>query len=64
MRMFAVGIVSELTIIFCRLFIISAVSVATFFYMTEKHAAEVVAALSVVSVVAIISWFISHMFME
>lgn len=63
-RMFAVGFVSELSMIYCKLFIVSAASVASYYVLEEHYATEVYSILSVVIVVAFFSYFISNMFLE
>jgi len=63
-RMFAIGVVSDLSMIYCKLFIVSGVTVSSYFFLTEHLDAELYSALSVVGVVGLLSWFVANMFLE
>lgn len=63
-RMFAVGIVSELSMIYCKLFIVSCSSIASYYLIEECFQLELHSVIGVVLVVVFLSWIISNVFLE
>jgi len=62
--MFAVGIVSELAIVFCKLFIVFAIGTASFFALDAIYGGIISSVLGTAIFISILSWFVGNMFME
>jgi hypothetical protein len=60
--MAAIGFVSTVSMVFCRLFIVAGVSLAAFYAMQEVYGQEIFSIMAVVLAVAVISWYIASMF--
>jgi len=63
-RMAAVGLVSELSMWICKLFIVGGCCVASFYGIQEVYPDEVTSVGGLVVAVAFLSWFIADMFTE
>jgi len=62
-RMFAMGLVSELAVIFCKLFVVLSIAVSSFFALEMLYADYLFSPLGVTVFISIISWFIADMFL-
>jgi len=62
--MFAIGIVSELAIVFCKLFIVFAIGTASFFALDAIYGGIISSVLGTAIFISILSWFVGNMFME
>jgi len=62
-RMFAMGIVSELAVIFCKLFVVLSIAVSSFFALQLLYGDYLYSPLGVTIFISIIAWFIADMFL-
>ena len=60
--MFAVGIVNELSMIYCKLFIVSSVLIASYYLLEVDY--KIHSKLSVIVIIIFLSWFVSNLFLQ
>mmetsp|Transcript_2005 Transcript_2005/g.4354 ORF Transcript_2005/g.4354 Transcript_2005/m.4354 type:complete len:665 (+) Transcript_2005:178-2172(+) len=61
-RFAAIGVVQEVAVVFCRLFIVAGTTLLTAYVLLLYKGDQLYSLFSMVAVVAVLSWFISSMF--
>jgi len=62
-RMFAMGVVSQLAVIFCKLFVVLSIGVSSFFACQLLYGDYLYSPMGVAIFISIIAWFIADMFL-
>jgi len=62
-RMFAMGVVSELAIIFCKMFVVLGIGISGFFACQLLYGDYIFSPLGIAIFISIIAWFIADMFL-
>lgn len=62
-RMFAMGVVSELAIIFCKMFVVLGIGISGFFACQLLYGDYLFSPLGIAVFISIIAWFIADMFL-
>jgi len=63
-RTAAVGLVSELSMIFCKLFVMAGTSVGSYVALHEIYGNELFSITAVTGFITVIAWFVADMFVE